>query len=327
VRRYTETQLLRLGAITVVVMLLVMAAAFNLSKFPGFGGDTYQAYLADASGLHKGDMVQVGGIRAGRVQDLQLKDGKVLVSFEVDHGVEFGTESRASVEVLNLLGEKYLDLVPAGPGQLDQDTPIPVARTSSSYDIVGVFGDLTTTTEQIDTHRLDQALDVVAETVNGAAPEIKASFDGIARLSESVASRNSQIQALLTSSRDVSTLLADRSKDIVDLMRHSSLVFKEVERRKAAIHRLLVNARELAIQLRGIASDNQARMAPALKQVDDLLTLLNSKDKELKATLAALGPYASILGNIIGTGPWFDAYAVNLAAIPMGEFVPGPPDR
>ncbi|HET6940311.1 MAG TPA: MlaD family protein [Nocardioides sp.] len=325
-RRYTEAQLLRLGAITLVVMLVVMAAAFNLSKFPGFGGDTYQAYFADASGLHKGNVVQVGGIRAGRVQDVQLKDGKVLVTFEVDHGVEFGTDSQASVEVLNLLGEKYLNLVPAGHGQLDQDTPIPVDHTSSSYDIVGVFGDLTRTTEQIDTHQLDQALDVVSDTVNHAAPEIQASFDGIARLSESVASRNTQIQALLRSSQDVSKLLADRSADIVDLMQHSSLVFKEVERRKDAIHRLLVNARELALQLRGVATDNQAQIAPALKQVDGLLSLLNSKDKELKATLNALGPYASILGNIIGTGPWFDAYAVNLAAIPTGEFQPGPPD-
>ena len=60
--------------------------------------------------------------------------------------------------------------------------------------------------------------------------------------------------------------------------------------------------------------------------MDDLLDLLNSKEKELKATLDALGPYASILGNIIGTGPWFDAYASNLAAIPTGEFLPGPPD-
>jgi phospholipid/cholesterol/gamma-HCH transport system substrate-binding protein len=326
VRRYTEAQLLRLGAITLVVMALVMAAAFNLSKFPGFGGDTYQAYFADASGLHQGNVVEVGGIRSGRVQDIQLDHGKVLVTFEVDHGVEFGKDSRASIEVLNLLGEKYLDLVPAGSGQLDQDTPIAVDHTSSSYDIVGVFGDLTRTTEQIDTHQLDQALDVVSDTVNDAAPEIQASFEGIARLSESVASRDSQIQALLRSSRDVSTLLADRSKDIVDLMQHSSLVFKEVERRKAAIHQLLVNARELAVQLRGVATDNQAQIGPALKQVDGLLSLLNSKDKELKATLDALGPYASILGNIIGTGPWFDAYAVNLAAIPTGEFLPGPPD-
>src|SRR3954465_12868364 len=106
-RRYTDAQLIRLGAITLVVMLVVMAAAFNLNKFPGFGGDTYQAYFSDASGLHKGNMVQVGGIRVGRVQDVELEKGKVLVSFEVDHGVEFGKDSAAAVEVLNLLGEKY----------------------------------------------------------------------------------------------------------------------------------------------------------------------------------------------------------------------------
>ena len=41
-------------------------------------------------------MVQVGGIRAGRVQDVELDDGKVLVTFEVDHGVEFGKDSQAS---------------------------------------------------------------------------------------------------------------------------------------------------------------------------------------------------------------------------------------
>ena len=325
-RRYSEAQLIRLGAITLVVMLVIMAAAFNLSKFPGFGGDSYKAYFADASGLHKGNMVQVGGIRAGRVQDVQLDKGKVLVTFEVDHGVDFGKESKASVEVLNLLGEKFLNLVPAGDGQLDQDTPIPVSRTSESYDIVGVFGDLTETTEKIDTGQLDQALNVVSQTVNDSAPEIQASFEGIARLSQSVASRDGEIQTLLRSSRDVSKLLADRSADIVDLMQHSSLVFEKVEKRKQAIHQLLVNARELAIQLRGVATDNQAQLKPALKQVDGLLSLLNSKDKELKATLHALGPYASILGNIIGTGPWFDAYAVNLAAIPTGEFLPGPPD-
>src|SRR3546814_17180095 len=109
-RHYTQAQTLRLGAFTIVIMLLIVAAAFNLSKFPGFGGDSYQAEFADASGLRKGNMVQVGGIRAGRVQDITLRDGKVLVKFEVDHGVEFGNKSRASVEVLNLLGEKYLEL-------------------------------------------------------------------------------------------------------------------------------------------------------------------------------------------------------------------------
>jgi phospholipid/cholesterol/gamma-HCH transport system substrate-binding protein len=140
-----------------------------------------------------------------------------------------------------------------------------------------------------------------------------------------VASRDDQIQALLKSSQSVSKVLSARSQDLVDLMKHSDLVLQEVRQRKQAIHLLLVNARDLADQLKGVARDNQAQMAPALKEVDDLLALLNSKDQQLRHTLHALGPYVSILGNIIGTGPWFDAYASNLAAIPTGEFQPGSP--
>jgi len=322
-RNYSDAKILRLGAITLVVMLLIMAASFNLSKFPGFGGSIYRAEFKDASGLHTGNMVQVAGMRVGRVQDVTLETDKVMVTFEVDNGVEFGSESQASIEVLNLLGEKYLELTPAGSGQLGEDDVIPVDRTQSAYDIVGVFGDLTTTTERIDTERLQNALNVVSDTLDAAGPDIKASMQGISRLSQTVASRDEEIQALLESSRSVSKVLADRSDDIVTLMDRSDLVFQELRDRKAAIHRLLVNARILADELRGLAEDNQEQIGPALREVDDLLDLLISKEKELKATLAAVGPYASILGNIIGTGPWFDAYVFNLATIPTGEFQPG----
>ena len=323
--RVSPARSFRLGLVTIIVMLVLMAATFNLSSFPGFRGTTYTAELSDASGIHRGNMVLVGGIRSGRVKDVDLAGDHVVVTFEVDNGVEFGTNTGASVEVLNLLGEKYLKLSPDGEGQLSEDVAIPLERTESAYDIVGVFGDLTTTTEDIDTDQLVKALHEVSATTDQAAPEIQASFDGIARLSRTVASRDSEIKALLASSRQVSTLLAARSEDLVDLMGSSDLVFQEVEKRKDAIHRLLVNARRLAVELRGVATDNQAQIGPALKEVDDLLSLLISKEKELKATLNAFGPYASILSNIIGTGPWFDAYASNLASVPTGEFVPAAP--
>jgi phospholipid/cholesterol/gamma-HCH transport system substrate-binding protein len=322
-RRYTDGQILRLGAITVVVMLLIMAASFNLSKFPGFAGAQYQAEFTDASGLRSGNIVQVGGIRVGRVDEVELAGDKVVVSFEVDKDVEFGTDSQASIEVLNLLGEKYLQLTPAGSGQLEEESVIPVSRTESAYDIVGVFGDLTTTTERIDTGKLEKALDTVSDTMNTTAPEVHSTFEGISRLSRTVASRDEQIQSLLSSSHSVSKLLANRSNDIVRLMDRSDLVFQEVQRRKAAIHRLLVNARILADELHGLAQDNQAEIAPALQEVDDLLDMLIRKEGQLKATLDAVGPYSAILGNIIGTGPWFDAYVFNLATIPTGEFQPG----
>ena len=48
-------------------------------------------------------------------------------------------------------------------------------------------------------------------------------------------------------------------------------------------------------------------------ELDTALTFLRARKKQLDATLKNLGPYASILINIIGTGPWFDAYVPNLA--------------
>src|ERR1044072_6010862 len=107
------------------MLLLVMAAAFNLSKFPGFGGKVYHAEFTDASGLRPGNMVQIAGIRAGRGENISLEQNKVVVDFRVKNGYDFGGQSKASVEVLNLLGEKYLNLEPAGSGQLDTDSAIP----------------------------------------------------------------------------------------------------------------------------------------------------------------------------------------------------------
>ncbi len=322
-RGYTDRQIMRLGVITLVVLLLVMAAAFNLSKVPGFGGQTYRAELSDASGLREGNMVQIAGLRAGRVEDLQLAGDKVVVEFRVDDGFEFGRDSGASVQVLNLLGEKYLELRPAGPGQMDTDDTIPLARTDSAYDIVGVLGDLTQTTERIDTDQLGTALDTLSSTLDASSPEIRSSFRGISRLSRTVASRDAALQQLLKRSNDVSRLLATRSDDLVVLMRQGDKVFEEVQARKKAIHSLLVNARTLSVQLEGVARDNKAQLGPALRELRQVLAMLQDKKKQLRQTAAALGPYADILGNIVGTGPWFDGYVVNLGGVPSGEFVPG----
>lgn len=318
--RYSEAQILRLGAITLVVGLLIMAAAFNLSKFPGFAGDTFQAEFSDASGLREGNMVQVAGIRVGRVDEIELEGNKVVVTFEVDSDVDFGTESRASVEVLNLLGEKYLELTPDGPGQLSGDERIPLDRTEASYDIVGVLGDLTDTTERINVPRLKKALNAVSDVIDASGPEVQSAFEGISKLSQTIASRDEELQTLLKGSASVSKILDERSKDVVNLMGNADLVFKELRSRKAAVHRLLVNAKSLGKELRGVVKDNEDQIGPALKEIDELTTYLIGKEKELKATLAAYGPYADILGNIIGTGPWFDAYVVNLAGLATGEF-------
>jgi phospholipid/cholesterol/gamma-HCH transport system substrate-binding protein len=225
--------------------------------------------------------------------------------------------------VLNLLGQKYLRLIPAGAGSVAAGAPHPQERTKSGYDIVSTLDQLTDTTGRIDKPQLGKALTTLASTLDSAGPEVGSSFRGLARLSNTIASRDGDITTLMARAQRVTDLLNSRKGDLIDLMKKGSLVFGELLARRQAIHDVLVNARRLGVQLRGLAVDNRAQIGPALAELDKAVTFLNKRKQQLSDTIKYYGPYATILVNIIGTGPWFDAYVPNLAGLGTGEFRPG----
>ena len=227
--RRSDAKILRLGAISLVVLLVVGAAAFNLQKFPGFKGSDYHVQLADASGLHKGNMVQIAGVRVGRVNALHIEKDHVTVDFDVKDA-KMGEKTQASVQVLNLLGEKYLEITPKGAGEMQAGDTIPKSRTNGSYDIVATLSELTTRTEDINVPRLSQSLTTLGDTLNAASPHIRSTFTGLSRVSQAIASRDEGISQLLQRADRVTKLLAQRRGDLVTLMREGDLVFKELHR-------------------------------------------------------------------------------------------------
>lgn len=320
--RRSDRQLKRMGAVCVLVLVVAMAAAFNLQKFPGFRGTHYQAEFKDASGLKVGDIVEIAGIRVGRVDKLTIDGDHIDIDFDI-HGTKLGSKTEASIEVLNLLGEKYLRLTPRGTGSMASHATIPLERTTSGYDIVGTLDDLTETAGGIKQPRLAKALTTLADTIDSASPEVTSSFRGLSRLSKTIASRDDDITTLMARAQRVTKLLNSRKGDLVELMKQGDLVFKELLARRQAVHDLLVNARQLGVQLRGLAQDNQKQIGPALAELDKGISFLNKRKKQLSDTIKYYGPYATILVNIIGTGPWFDAYVPNLPGLVSGEFLPG----
>jgi phospholipid/cholesterol/gamma-HCH transport system substrate-binding protein len=321
-RGRSDAQLARIGVISVVVALLAMAAVMNIQKFPGFRGTSFQAEFSDASGLRRGNMVQIAGIDVGRVSEIELAGEYVVAHFTIDPGVDFGDSSTASIEVLNLLGEKYIELTPAGEEDAEAGDTIPLDRTDSSYDIVRVFTELSDTTENIDIPQLQGALDTVADTMNRSSDEASATFEGLSRLSAAIADRDTEIQSLLDRAAKVSNLLADRKGDIVQLIRKGELILSELRNRREAIHRLLVSTSTLSKELGGLVEDNQEQIGPMLRDLRTVTQTLVSREKDVRASIANLGPYVRILSNVIGTGPWFDAYAVNLGNLVTGQFTP-----
>jgi len=320
-RSFSERNPVPIGAVGLLVIGVLLLAAFNIESLPLPGrGHTYHAAFSEAGGLKVGDEVQIAGVRVGKVTSIELDGGHVAVAFTVEPGARFGRDTGAAVKTKTLLGKKYLALTPAGPGQLDADHPIPLVRTVASYDVIDAFSDLTTTTEQIDVPQLSKSLDVLATEFADSPPAVKASLDGLTRLSRTISSRDAQLRQLVAHARAVSGTLANHNDQVATLITDGDLLLAELQRRREAIHTLLTSTSELAEQVTGLVRDNRAQLAPALAQLRTVLATLQRHEKDLDAGIAAMAPFTRLFANTLGTGRWFDTYIPNL--VPVGGTIP-----
>ena len=101
-----------------VVLTAFLFVIFGQTRTGSTNG--YSAVFNDASRLEAGDTVRVAGIRVGTVEDVSLQaDRKVLVDFDADRNIVLTTGTKAAIRYLNLVGDRYLELVDT-PG-LDED--------------------------------------------------------------------------------------------------------------------------------------------------------------------------------------------------------------
>ncbi|MBP2364801.1 MCE family protein [Pseudonocardia parietis] len=324
--RFRELNPVSIGAAGLALVLVVLGLALNTDRLLALAGAGHSALFAEAGGLKSGDPVRVGGFDIGRVTAVELDGPDVRVDFRVtDDDAQLGAETRASVGVATILGQKYLKLAPTGGGELGGD-PIPRSRTSAPYDLPAALETLTETSEAIDTPRLAEALDTISDTLHGRAPELRAAVDGVNRLSHTVASRDQDLRDLLTNAKGVSAVLAERSGQLRLLLGDGNLLLGELESRRQAIGDLLRNASALSRELQGLVRDNEHQIGPALDRLNAVIAVLEDNRDNIEQILEGAGIYATGLGEAVSNGPFFNSYVQNLVPgnlIPLADHLPG----
>lgn len=301
----------------IVVIALLLFGSFNLTKLPlPFLGKktTYQAAFSQAAGLQRENEVRVHGVRVGSVSEVKLdiENKQVLVTFRVDEGVELGAETKAAVKLKTLLGTKYLELTPAGDGELATDSPIPLARTSVPFQIYEAFNEFSDQLEEIDTEKLAESLDVLAETFRDSKGNARSALTGLSALSKTIASRDAELRELLAGTKKVTAALAARDSELTRLIADADLVMRVVLQRREAISALLRDTTLLSKELTSLVRDNRATLDPLLDNLHSVVTVLRSNLSSLDKSVKALGPFARYATNATGNGTWLDVYSENV---------------
>jgi phospholipid/cholesterol/gamma-HCH transport system substrate-binding protein len=306
-----------IGAIGLVLIVVILWAAFNAGKLPLIGGGTsYSAYFSEAAGLTAGNEVRIAGVKVGEVDSVGLNysggQGKVKVVFKVKNAY-IGNESQAAIKLKTLLGAKFLSIDSTGTSKQDPHKTIPLSRTTSPFDVYPAFTELTTTVNDIDTAQLAKAFDVLSADFANTPSSVKTVVDGLSRLSNTIASRDTALRQLLAKANDVTGVLASRDDQLQKLLSDGGLLLDELNARRDAIHSLLINTTTLATQLQGLVTDNQKTIGPMLDQLHGILSLLQKNQDNLDRGLSLLGPFYRVFNNTIGNGRWFDNYIQNLS--------------
>lgn len=300
------------GFIGILVVLMLASSAFFLNSLPLIGaGVIYSANFSEAAGLKPDAEVRVAGVKVGNVRAVELDGDKVRVDMQVSQAW-IGNQTTASIQIKTVLGQKYVALDPQGSELADPNDVIPLSRTTSPYDVVEAFSDAADQIEEVDTNQLATSMRTLSDAFSGTPADLRASLDGLTRLSETIASRDQKVQELLEATKDTSKILADRNQEFERLINGAGQLLEELNNRQQSISQLLSSTITLSDALSGIVKDNQEQIGPTLETLRQVIEILDDQNENLRQSLTYLAPFYRLYADVLGNGRWFDMVITNI---------------
>lgn len=271
--------LIKFAIFAIIMSMLTAFLFFIFGEYRTSSTTRYSAVFSDASRLKSGDTVRVAGLRVGTVNDVALQpDKSVLVKFDADREVALTTGTKAAVRYLNLVGDRYLELV-EGPGStklMPAGSQIPVDRTMPALDLDLLLGGLKPVIQGLN-----------PQDVNALSASLVQAFQG----------QGGTLQSLLTKTTSFTESLADNGKVIEQLIDNLnsvvSVLSKDGDKFAASIDGL-----EQLIS--GLSSDRDP-ISTAIGALDrgtaSLASLLTEARPPLAGTVEQLNRIAPILDN------------------------------
>ncbi|BDY33288.1 MCE family protein [Mycolicibacterium mageritense] len=297
---------LKFGAFAIVMAVLT---AFLFMTFSEYRGGTYSSYSAvfkDASRLEAGDSVRVAGVRVGTVKSVSLQpDKSVLVEFDTDRSVALTTGTNAAVRYLNLVGDRYLELLdtPDSTRLLAAGSQIPVDRTQSALDLDLLLGGLRPVIQGLNPQDVNALTSSLVNIFQGQGDTLDSLMSKTSSFSNTLGDNNEVIQQLIDNLNDVvGTLDRDGNKFSATIDRLEKLIgglsedrdpigtaITSIDNGTASVANLLTQARP---PLAGTV-DQLNRLAPLLDDNKAVLDRGLQKGPDNYRKMARLGSYGS----------------------------------
>lgn len=321
IKNFRERSPVLIGLLSIAGITAFMTFAFFIDRLP-FIKQTYEvkAEFANAAGIQRDNQVRVAGIKVGEVGKVEIDGTKVVVTLEVENGIEIPKDAGASIKLATLLGTKFVELEgEGGEALLEDGDVIPLDKTSIPYEIYQASNQGTGVLEDLDGKLLNKLLVQLTEVVRGTRGEIGDALEGLNELGGQLNAKESDFRALMSGANDLTKLLSDEGDEIVRLIDSSNEVLGALARQREEIQSLLESTKLMSAELTAVLRENRGNVDSILRDLDDALRVLEGNIEHLDVALKYAGPSSKYFARNLTQGRWDDIYSCALVLVETCE--------
>jgi phospholipid/cholesterol/gamma-HCH transport system substrate-binding protein len=304
----SRSMIVKFGIFAVVMVLLTVFLFFTFAQVRTGSTNGYSAVFADASRLKTGDTVRIAGVRVGTVRDVALQSDKnVIVDFDADRNIVLTTGTKAAVRYLNLVGDRYLELVD-GPGStrvMPAGAQIPKDRTAPALDLDLLLGGLKPVIQGLNPEDVNALSASLIQVLQGEGGTLESLLSKTSSFSNSIADNNEVVGQLIENLKNTLDTLSKNGDDFSGAIDRLEQLITGLSKDRDPIGNAIVSLSSGTASLSDLLTEAGPPLAGTVDQLNRLAPLLADDKDRLSAALerapnnyrklARLGAYGSFI--------------------------------
>lgn len=302
-------------ALSLVLTVFVVISVLDLSTR---SGREFSALMPDAAGLRSGDNVAIAGLDVGKVLDVELAaNEQVKVTFTLTEGNEMFSGTRTAVRYADLIGTRYLALLPPEEGtaagtRLAAGTTVPAAQNVPTVDLTAVFDGFQPLFDILDPEEVNQLSGSIVEIFQGQSGTVASLVEQIGDITTELAGRREVVSEVITNLSSLLTSVNEQDDALGDVIDG----FASVENNLAAQRESIAGAIDGLSIFTSEADRLTKEVAPAvddgIKGLSAASEALNDNADTINRLIDAAPGTVRALNRVVDSGSFIKVYLCNL---------------
>jgi phospholipid/cholesterol/gamma-HCH transport system substrate-binding protein len=312
--------------VSVIVTSIVISSLLDINTH---GATGYFAEFSNASGLQPGDTVRIAGVEVGKVSAVTLQGNYSDVSFSVDTNQHLTTNSAAAIYFENLLGQRFLGILPGSPGgkPLKPGGVIPMSRTTPALNLTAVFDGFQPLFSALAPNQVNELAGSIIQIFQGESGTVSNLVQETAVITQNLADRQQVIDVLLNNLSTLLDTVGTHDTQLGQLIGNFDTLVRGLAASKSELNSAITNLSSLNSTTSNLINESQPTLNEDIQTLSSAVQSLSVNQQSLDGVLKGFPGLVNALAKIQSSGNWINVYLCNLTVNVHGELdislVPG----